>query len=235
MNAKLDGVPRQGWYLQAGRVEYQKALSWQRSLMKMRQAGLARDTILFVEHPPVITVGRDGHLENYQNSKITPIKIERGGDVTYHGPGQVVAYFIFNLTRRGRDLHKFMSQIQQGIIRVLASHDLEARMSDENTGVWVGEKKIASVGIAVKQWISFHGMAFNVNTDLKQFTQINPCGLKADDMTSLSTITGKKHKLKSIENRLVKFYSEIFDTEFSRVMLEDLAEELESEEGGNVI
>ena len=235
MIAKLSAVPRQGWYLQAGKIQYGKALSWQRSLLKMRKAGLARDTILFVEHPPVITVGRDGHLENYQDCKITPIKIERGGDVTYHGPGQIVAYFIFNLTRRGRDLHKFMGQIQEGIIRLLAGFDLEARMSDENTGVWVGDKKIASVGIAVKQWISFHGMAFNVNTDLKQFRQINPCGLKAGDMTTLSTITGKKHKLKSIEKKLVKFYSEIFETEFSRVQLEDLAEELESQEGSNVI
>lgn len=235
MIVDLESCPRQGWYLQAGKVSYEKALGWQYSLCKMRQAGLARDTILFVEHPPVITVGRDGHLENYQHCKIKPVKIERGGDVTYHGPGQVVAYFIFNLTRRGRDLHKFMSQIQAGIIRTLAGYGLKGRMSDENTGVWVGDKKIASVGIAVKQWISFHGVAFNINTDLKQFTQINPCGLKADDMTSLATITGKKHRLKSIETKLVKHYSDIFETEFTSILLEDLAEELESQEGSNVI
>lgn len=235
MIADLDSFPRHGWYLQVGKVSYEKALRWQHSLCKMRKAGLARDTILFVEHPPVITVGRDGHLENYQDCSISPIKIERGGDVTYHGPGQVVAYFIFNLTRRGRDLHTFMSQIQTGIIRVLAGYGLEGRMSDENTGVWVGDKKIASVGIAVKHWISFHGVAFNINTDLKQFSQINPCGLKADDMTSLSTITGKKHRLKSIEMNLVKHYSDIFETEFTSVQLEDLAEELESQEGSNVI
>lgn len=235
MIADLDKFPRQGWYLQTGKVEYQRAWAWQRSLVKMRKSGLARDTIMFVEHPAVITVGRDGHVENYEGCGIPPVKIERGGDVTYHGPGQVVAYFIFNLTRRGRDIKQFMAQIQSGIIRLLADYDLEARMSDENTGVWVGEKKIASIGIAIKQWISFHGMALNINTDLEQFKQINPCGLSADDMVSLNKFTGKKHKLRSIETKLVKHYSEIFETQFSPVELEDLAEELESQEGSNVI
>lgn len=235
MSERLDVFPRQGWYLQAGKVEYRQALAWQRSLVKMRRDGLARDTILFVEHPPVITVGKDGHLENYENCNIPPVKIERGGDVTYHGPGQIVAYFIFNLTRRGRDVRKFMEDIQQGIIRLLAEFDLEAKMSDENTGVWVNEKKIASLGVAVKRWISFHGMALNINTDMKKFSQINPCGLSADDMISLSKITGKKHRLKSLEAKLLKHYSEIFETNFTPVELADLAEELESQSGAGTI
>ena len=115
MSDRSKAFPRQGWYLQAGKVEYERALAWQRSLVKMRREGLARDTILLVEHPPVITVGKDGHIENYENCGIPPVKIERGGDVTYHGPGQIVAYFIFNLTRRGREVRLFMEQIPQGI------------------------------------------------------------------------------------------------------------------------
>jgi lipoyl(octanoyl) transferase len=235
MSDRSKAFPRQGWYLQAGKVEYGRSLAWQRSLVKMRREGLARDTILLVEHPPVITVGKDGHIENYENCDIPPVKIERGGDVTYHGPGQIVAYFIFNLTRRGRDVRLFMEQIQQGIIKLLAEFDLEGRMSEENTGVWVNDKKIASLGVAEKQWISFHGMALNINTDMREFRQINPCGLTADDMISLSKITGKKHRLKPLEARLIKYYSEIFETNFTPVELADLAEELESQEGSNVI
>ena len=110
-----------GWVLDIGRVEYEKVLNWQRNLVKMRKEGFARDTIILVEHPPVITVGRDGHEENFKGLAQEPFFIERGGDVTYHGPGQLVVYYIFNLQRRGRDLHKFMSNIQQGIIDALGT------------------------------------------------------------------------------------------------------------------
>jgi lipoate-protein ligase B len=223
---------RYGWLLELGKVDYKRVLHWQRGLVRMRHEGLARDTIILVEHPPVITVGRNGHEENYKNLKSEPIFIERGGDVTYHGPGQLVVYFIFNLARRGRDLHQFMADIQQGIIDTLKHLGIKAKQGDEHTGVWVGQKKIASIGVAVKRWITFHGAAINLNTRLSDFKKVNPCGLKADVMTSVGQILGKRVSFKKFSRQLCERYSEIFETQFMPVALEDLAEEIESQAGG---
>jgi lipoate-protein ligase B len=224
-----------GWVMGLGRVDYELALTWQRGLVKLRREGMARDTILLLEHPPVITVGRDGHEENFKECKVDPFFVERGGDVTYHGPGQLVGYFIFNLTRRGRDLHKFMADLQNGIVRTLDNYGVKASLGDEHTGVWVGKKKIASIGVAVKNWITFHGVAINLNTDLSEFTKINPCGLDAEIMTSLAKETGKKIKDEEFRQELVKNYSEVFDTRFDPITLDFIAEDVESQSGGNVI
>jgi lipoate-protein ligase B len=226
---------RYGWALHLGKVDYERALAWQRGLVKMRQEGLARDTIIFVEHPPVMTVGRDGHKKNYDNLKTEPIFVERGGDVTYHGPGQLVAYFIFNLARRGRDLHTFMADIQRGIIDALAEIGIESKPGDEHTGVWVDDRKIASIGVAVKHWITFHGAAINLNTRLSDFKKVNPCGLEADVMTSAKQILGKTVNLKRFGGRLLKQYGQVFETDFLPVALEELAEEIESQAGGYTI
>jgi len=230
MSLSVDKV--YGWHLELGKVDYEKVLDWQHGLLKMREQGFARDTIITVEHPPVVTVGRDGHEENYANLKTPPIKIERGGDVTWHGPGQLIAYFIFNLTRRGRDLHQFMDSIQEGIIATLGEYDIVAATGDEHKGVWTGGKKIASVGVAVKKWISFHGAAINLNTDLSEFDQIQPCGLDSTVMTSAKKILSKKVNLLTFSRQLVAHYSRIFNTTFAPVDLESLAEDVESQAGG---
>lgn len=224
-----------GWQLRLPKVPYERVLDWQRRLVKLRKNGMVRDTIIFVEHPPVVTVGKDGHEENFKDCPIEPVFIERGGDVTYHGPGQLVVYFIFNLSRRGKDLHLFMDQIQQGIINALKEVGIKAEKGDEYTGVWVGKKKIASIGVAVKNWISFHGAAINLNTDLKEFTKINPCGLDANIMTSVENQTGKKADFTKFSDILVSKYSELFKTQFYNVQLEEIAEDIESQAGGNVI
>ena len=224
-----------GWHLQLGRVEYERTLEWQRGLVKMRLDGFARDTIITVEHPPVITVGKDGHPENFKNLKEQPFFIERGGDVTFHGPGQLVVYYIFNLARRRRDLHKFMAQIQQGIIQALAEFGVSATIGSAYTGIWVGEKKIASIGVAVRHWVTFHGSAINLTTDLEEFVRINPCGLNASVMTSVERLTGKKVKLDDFARTLLNKYAVIFDTTFSPIDLESLAEDIESQSGGNQV
>lgn len=224
-----------GWVLQLGRVEFERTLEWQRGLVKLRKEGMVRDTLILVEHPPVITVGKDGHRENFEALECEPHFIERGGDVTYHGPGQLVAYFIFNLSRRGRDIHAFMSNIQDGIIRVLGQLGIEARKDDEYTGVWVGVKKIGSVGVAVKNWISFHGAAINLNTDLTDFEQISPCGLDSEVMTSAKTLLGRDIEMEEFGRLLIEAYAELFETEFYPVQLEEIAEDIESQAGGNVI
>jgi lipoate-protein ligase B len=224
-----------GWVLELGKVDYRQVLGWQQGLVKMRREGMARDTLIFVEHPPVVTIGRDGHRENYCNLKIEPIHIDRGGDVTYHGPGQLVVYFVFNLTRRGRDLHLFMLQIQNGIIGAMKQIGIDSRLGDEHTGVWTDRGKIASIGVAVKNWISFHGAAVNLNTNLKDFEQIKPCGLSAEIMTSAQSILGKKVDMDGFRKLLLKEYTKIFDTTFYSVALDELAEDIESQAGGYTI
>ncbi len=221
-----------GWVLNVGKVDFHKAHHWQRGLVKMRKEGMARDTIMLVQHPPVVTIGRDGHEEHYQDLKIEPVFIERGGDVTYHGPGQLVAYFIFNLTRRGRDLHMFMANLQEGIIETFDKYDIKARKDDEHTGVWVDDRKIASIGIAVKNWITFHGVAINLNTNLDDFRQIHPCGLEPKTMISAAKLRGKKVNIKRFGDKLVAEYERVFRTRFEQVELESLAEDIESQAGG---
>ena len=224
-----------GWVLDLGKVEYERVLNWQRGLVKLRKNGFARDTIIFVEHPPVVTVGRDGHKENFEGLAQEPVSVERGGDVTYHGPGQLVVYYIFNLARRGRDLHKFMQDIQRGIIEALAEFGVSAKTGDEYTGVWVGEKKIGSIGIAVKHWITYHGSATNICTNLTDFETINPCGLQADVMTSLEKECNRKVSLKEFGDVLLDKYAAIFNTEFAPITLEQIAEDVESQSGGNEV
>jgi len=224
-----------GWVLKPGKVEFERALNWQHGLVKLRREGMARDTVILVEHPPVVTVGKDGHKENYESLKCEPHFIERGGDVTYHGPGQLVVYFIFNLARRGRDIHNFMAGIQRGIIETLADIGIDSQQGDEHTGVWVGDKKIASIGVAVKNWISFHGAAINLNTELGEFEQINPCGLDANVMTSAEKQLGKKIDINEFGELLLNKYSAIFSTAFYEIRLEEIAEDLESQAGGYVI
>ncbi len=224
-----------GWLLELGKVDYQRVLDWQRKLVKLRKDGMARDTIITVEHPPVLTIGKDGHPENFNNTKLKPIAIERGGDVTYHGPGQLVVYFICNLTRRKKDMHLYVDKLQDGIIEAFKEYGVDARKDDTNTGVWVGDKKLASLGVAVKQWITFHGVAINLNTDLSDFRQINPCGLTSDVMSSLAQVTNKKIDMTKFSEIIVDKYAEIFDTAFYKIKLEEIAEDIESQSGSNVI
>lgn len=230
-------VPKRkyGWMLDLGKIEFDLAYSWQKGLVKMRKDGMARDTIMFVEHPAILTVGKDGHENNYTNCDIPPIKIERGGDVTYHGPGQQVIYFIINLARSGKDLHQFMTQVQDGMIGALSKLGIESKKGDEYTGIWVGDKKIASIGVAVKNWITFHGAALNVNTDLEDFKKINPCGLDSQTMVSVEKLLGKKVDMSYVRELLLEQYKEIFKTEFYSIQLEELAEDIESQAGGYTI
>lgn len=224
-----------GWHLTLGTREYEKVLGFQRTLVTMREQGFARDTIITVEHPPVITIGSDGHEENYDQLEQNPIRVERGGDVTFHGPGQLVVYFIFNLARRGRDLHRFLSQIQEGIVRTLKEYNITADTEGEHTGVWVGKKKIASIGIAVKRWISFHGAAINLSTDLSGFGGINPCGLESSVMTTAELLGGKKIDMWQFAQTLMDKYAKVFEVEFYPISLEELAEDKESQSGGGHI
>jgi lipoate-protein ligase B len=180
-----------------GPVAYRDGLRIQQSLVRERAEGRTGDWLLFPDHPPVLTMGRGGSessliasAETLAAMGIERFDVARGGDVTWHGPGQLVGYTIFDLTRRGRDLHRFLRELEEVIIRTLGDHGIAAERSAGRTGVWTGGAKIASIGVAVRRWVSYHGVALNVCPDLNFFKLIHPCGLAGIQMTSVAEQAG---------------------------------------------
>ena len=186
--------------VEAGVVPYGEALEWQRTLAQARIEGrLANDVLLLLEHPAVVTLGRNsdaGHLLSRDGIEV--FEIERGGDVTFHGPGQLVGYPIIDLTGHQRDLHWYLRTLEQALIDALAGLDISATRNPGYTGVWTGDRKIASIGIHVKQWVTWHGFALNVTTDLSQFQRIVPCGIAGVEMTSVERELGAGSRAQSL-------------------------------------
>lgn len=179
--------------LDLGTAGYREVWAQQLSLVEKRQTGEAPDTLILVEHPHVFTLGR--RRESHQNvlapGDVEVIEIERGGDVTYHGPGQLVAYPILLLEDGERDLHAFLRNMEQAVIATCEATGIAADREPGKTGVWMTDangarKKLCSMGIACRKWVTFHGLALNVSTDLSYFRRINPCGFEANVMTSLA-------------------------------------------------
>jgi lipoate-protein ligase B len=194
-----------------GHLAYREAHERQIAALSQRTAGEIDDTVFLVEHPHVYTYGRGSQL-----SELTPVSpidpripvelvpVERGGGVTYHGPGQLVAYPILDVRKKTGDMHKFLRWLEDVIIRTLAPWGLEGDHHPEHTGVWVAGRKIASLGVAVRQWISYHGVALNVSTDLRYFGAIHPCGLSPEVMTSMEQLTGRSIPFADVKSRFVE-------------------------------
>lgn len=178
--------------VEAGTVPYRDALAWQRQLADDRIAGrLDHDVLLLLEHPPVITFGRNSQQAHLlQASGIDVFEVERGGDVTYHGPGQLVGYPIVDLSGFKQDLHWYLRTLEQALIDALGFLAIPAERNPGLTGVWTRGRKIASIGIHVKQWVTWHGFALNVTTDLADFDRIVPCGIQGVVMTSVAREQG---------------------------------------------
>ena len=175
-------------------MAYAEALELQRQVARDRISGaIQQDVLLLVEHPPVVTLGRSSnekHLvaspELLAHRGIELFEVERGGDVTFHGPGQLVGYPIVNLKRHKEDLHWYLRQLEQSMIDTLASYDIDAGRNTGLTGVWTGGRKIASIGVHARDWVTWHGFALNVNTELSYFDLIVPCGINGVVMTSIA-------------------------------------------------
>lgn len=220
-----------GWKMDLGSRPYKAALAWQERMVAYRQHGTVRDTLFYLTHPDVFTIGKNTPEKGIPKVKdIECFHISRGGGVTYHGPGQLVVYPIFDLARRGKDLHKFIHDIEEGIIQSLGTFGIKCRRYEEHTGVWVKRKKIASIGIAVKRWISYHGAAINLTTDLSKFNSINPCGFDPKVMTSAKEELGREIPMENFMERLSEVYSMIFDTAFYELDMEELIEIISLEE-----
>ena len=203
-----------------GAVQYGQAFEAQKALVQ--RAWTTRpenreDTLLLLEHPAVITIGRRGsndHILAAQDvlasEKVEVAECNRGGDVTYHGPGQVVGYPIFDLNVHGRDVHGHMRRLEEVVIRALDAFGVSAGRRDGLTGVWVEDRKIASIGIAVSHWIAYHGFALNVAPRLEHFRLIVPCGLQGVRVTSIEAETGRAPALSTVEDELILRFVEVF-------------------------
>lgn len=171
-----------------GLLDYRQAWDTQKQVLAERLAGTVEDTLILVEHPPVYTLGRRRQAASHvlAPGDVPVIQVERGGDVTWHGPGQLVAYPIVALPEGHRDLHAYMHALEEAVIRTCAAFGVQAGTNPRNTGVWVQERKLCSIGIHCRRWVTWHGLALNVNPDLSYFERIVPCGLEGVSMTSLA-------------------------------------------------
>ena len=189
-----------------GRISFEDALALQEGLVAGRAGTVlpqepGRDTLLLLEHEPVYTIGRTPDQSSLRNAADLPhpvVQINRGGQATYHGPGQLVGYPILDLRLRGQDLHRYLRELEEMLIETLAGFGIAARRREGLTGVWVGDRKIASIGVGVRHWISMHGFALNVCGDLTPFTQITPCGIAGVEMTSVERETGRPVALETV-------------------------------------
>lgn len=211
--------------LDFGLCDYEKAWEIQKELHQKRVNGEVEDTFIFVEHPHVYTLGKKGKEENFKvnieflKSKGIPVyRIERGGDVTYHGPGQIVGYLIFNLKEKLAGIKKFVEKIEDAVILTLKEYGINAFKNHRMIGVWVGDEKICAVGIAVKRWVSFHGFALNVNTELEYFDYIFPCGLKKG-VTSMHKILKRKIEIEGVKKNIIKSFERVFEIKFEEKKL----------------
>jgi len=222
-------MDRKGYILDLGLIDYKTAWDLQRQLWSRRVEGELPDLLLLVEHPHVITLGRRGnrsHLiaspEVLEEMEIPIFHVERGGDVTYHGPGQLVVYPILNLKEYGYRLIRYVDQLEEVILRVLRDYGMEGRRDALNRGVWINGEKIASIGVTIKRWVSFHGFSLNYETDLEYFELVHPCGLLEKKMTSMTKILGEKISRQSLTERISFHFKEVFQRDWEEKDLKEL-------------
>jgi lipoate-protein ligase B len=208
--------------LDLGLRNYGEVLELQRKLVDLRARKLIPDTLIIVEHPHVFTVGKavPGETPN-QIDGVPVFRIERGGQWTYHGLGQLVGYPILDLDERQRDIHAFLRAMEEALILAIGGFGIVGGRG-EQTGVWVGKKKIASIGAAIRNWISFHGFALNVNTDLNYFHKISPCGFHGSTMTSMNAELGHEVNFNEVKERVADGFEKAFNVNLVKAAPETL-------------
>lgn len=220
---------------------YRKIWDFQHQLHSLRLQNKIDDVLILLEHNHVFTLGKVAkreHLlipeEKLKEQKVDLFEIDRGGDITYHGPGQIVGYPIIKLDELYQDLHRYLRELEEVIISTLKDYNIEGSRIEGFTGVWVKDEKVAAIGIKVSKWITMHGFAFNINTDLNYFNMIIPCGIQNKGVTSLKKLVGYEIDLNEVKNKLAKnfvnlfrydeinnFYSvEEFSQEYNKILLE---------------
>lgn len=211
-------------------LPFRQAHELQLSVVEARHDGrLEHEVIMLLEHAPVFTLGRRGGLDNLLGSpadlsarNIEIVPIERGGDITYHGPGQLVVYVLMDIRSRKIGVTDFVARLETAMVRTAAHWGVIARGDELNRGAWIEERKLGSIGITVRRGVTFHGLALNVRTDLEPFQWINPCGLKGCRMTTLELEAGGCIGMDAVRRQMVGHLSDLFDMELTRIGLDDL-------------
>ncbi len=200
-----------------GLKDYQETYKIQKKLIKERFEGKIPDTLILVEHPSVFTIGRSGSrkniltpLEKLKEEGMQVYEIDRGGDITYHGPGQIVGYPVIDLRKHGKDIHLYLRKLEEVIIKLLKDFSIEAGRIKDMTGVWVNNKKIASIGIGVSKWVTYHGFSLNIDPNMKYFAMINPCGLGKPVTSMKEQLNSKCPERREIEEKLAGTFAEVF-------------------------
>src|SRR5262245_13678201 len=201
-----------------GRVSYEDGLRLQDARVSAVQAGRAPDAVYLLEHDPVLTLGRSAHRENIVATSgdlarlgIQVFECGRGGDVTYHGPGQLVGYPILNLSPDRKDVWKYVRGLEEAIILALAEYGIQAGRFERLTGVWVGQEKIAAIGVRVSRWVTSHGFALNVTTNLDHFRTIVPCGIRSYGVTRMACLLNAPPSLEDMGRRVTVHFARVFD------------------------
>jgi lipoate-protein ligase B len=225
---------QEGWIVDLGPTRYLEVLDLQRTLAHLRYEHSVPDALLLVEHEPVITLGRRGSTDNIlttpeelaaQGFQIH--RVERGGDVTYHGPGQLVGYPIIDLRQRKITVRKFVDLLEKTIILSLADFGIKAGRDAKRRGVWVADLKVAALGVAVRRWVSFHGFALNVSPRLEHFCHINPCELGHELVTSMANHLGKAPSLMEVGATVARQFTELFPGHWRGLSSDELVQEVE--------
>ena len=209
---------------------YDEALRVQRALFTARRAGLIEDTLWLVEHPPTISVGRHpgarshllGDEETLAARGITVYDSDRGGDITWHGPGQLVGYPIFDLNAHYLDAGRYLRDLEEALIQTLADFSVEGRRIPGLTGVWVGDEKIAAIGVKISYWVTMHGFSLNVSPDLNEYNAIIPCGLEGRRVTSLARVLDHPVPMKAAQSSVIRRLLALFQLSDERTSLADL-------------
>ena len=218
------------FYCDLGFIDYKEAWDLQKETFELRVKNKIPDVLYLLEHPSTYTLGKTadknhlvGSEEFLSANKISVYDIDRGGDITYHGPGQIVGYPIINLDDWKRDTHKYLRALEETVIKTCAEYDIIGGREPKYTGVWVEDRKIAAIGIKVSRWITMHGFAFNVNTDLSFFSGIIPCGIHDKDVTSIKKEIKREVDIDAVKLKLLMNFRHIFDyTSVNHVTKEEI-------------
>ena len=219
-------------YCDLGFIDYKEAWDIQKEIFSKRVTGEVEDILLLLEHPNTYTLGKTAHKENLigseeylKQNQISVYDIDRGGDITYHGPGQIVGYPIIDLNNWFKDTHKYLRVLEEVIIKTCFEYGLNCERNQKHTGVWIGDRKIAAIGIKVSRWVTMHGFAFNVNTDLNLFDGIIPCGIQDKSVTSMKQELDREISIQEVKEKLLKNFTELF--EYTSIISKDKEEILQ--------
>jgi len=217
------------FHIDLGITDYNYCWQLQKKIHLFKQQNKSNDVIITTEHNHVYTLGKSGTKDHLliddsalKEKEVSYYEIDRGGDLTYHGPGQLVCYPIFDLNNYSPDSHKYLRDLEEVIVRTLQSYGIDSKKDEEYTGVWVGDEKICAIGIKISRWITMHGLAFNVNSDLKFFDNIIPCGIFHKGVTSLKKLTGQQMNMDGVISVFIKNMESVFRIKTEKIALNEL-------------